>query len=450
MGGARPYWWARTAEAALTDDARCSRRWRASRATWSTPRVWIPGNPSRAATTTASASPPSRWRCPTGTLAAPAVAAGAAYHAAHVALVEDTLATLAGAVPDMFDAFRRIIRVDRSQAARHGRVRRLQQSRVAGIVRGQRAAGTRPCSPTTSCTSCSTTSCRSSRSSVALFDTRPQPSGRCYSPWRDDRRSPYGVFHGVYVFLGVHQYWQRIDAQELGDDRGAYRCDQVGAHPAAAGPGRGRARATRRPHTVRRAILAELSLAVEQLRAEVTSTPATSPRSSRGKPRADSDASGTRRWSAPLGARRGRRTPRSPRMIFVATTADNDHAMAWYLLREGAPFRRTIVPVTYDDLLAAPALPRATYVFADVELVADDQRARRPRSGTGSPRRATACSTTRRARCGGTTCCANSTTPAATASPCTGPPMTCRRCASRCSCATSSTTRGARRPARRR
>jgi len=61
-------------------------------------------------------------------------------------------------------------------------------------------------------------------------------------------------------------------------------------------------------------------------------------------------------------------------MIFVATTADNDHAMAWYLLREGAPFRRTIVPITYDDLLAAPGLPRATYVFADLELLAEPQR----------------------------------------------------------------------------
>jgi hypothetical protein len=62
-------------------------------------------------------------------------------------------------------------------------------------------------------------------------------------------------------------------------------------------------------------------------------------------------------------------------MIFVATTADNDHAMAWYLSMEGAHLRRTIVPVTYDDLLAAPALPRATYCFADLELLALEQRA---------------------------------------------------------------------------
>jgi hypothetical protein len=62
-------------------------------------------------------------------------------------------------------------------------------------------------------------------------------------------------------------------------------------------------------------------------------------------------------------------------MIFVATTADNDHAMAWYLSMEGAHLRRTIVPVTYDDLLAAPALPRATYCFADLELLALEERA---------------------------------------------------------------------------
>ena len=61
-------------------------------------------------------------------------------------------------------------------------------------------------------------------------------------------------------------------------------------------------------------------------------------------------------------------------MIFFATTADNDHAMAWYLSMEGAHLRRTIVPITYDDLLAAPALPRATYCFADVELLPVHQR----------------------------------------------------------------------------
>ena len=61
-------------------------------------------------------------------------------------------------------------------------------------------------------------------------------------------------------------------------------------------------------------------------------------------------------------------------MIFFATTKANDHAMAWYLLREGAPFRRTIVPITYDDLLGAPALPRATYCFSDLELLPDVQR----------------------------------------------------------------------------
>jgi len=61
-------------------------------------------------------------------------------------------------------------------------------------------------------------------------------------------------------------------------------------------------------------------------------------------------------------------------VIFFVTTKGNDHAMAWYLLREGAPFRRTIVPITYDDLLAAPALPRATYCFSDLELLPDAQR----------------------------------------------------------------------------
>ena len=71
-------------------------------------------------------------------------------------------------------------------------------------------------------------------------------------------------------------------------------------------------------------------------------------------------------------------------MIFFATTTDNDHAMAWYLLREGARFRRTIVPITYDDLLAAPALPRRPTCSRISSSCPTTSERTRPSSGTAS------------------------------------------------------------------
>jgi hypothetical protein len=85
------------------------------------------------------------------------------------------------------------------------------------------------------------------------------------------------VFHGVYVFLGVHEYWQCIDAQDLGDDRGAYARDQVARIPLqlALAVDVLERHAALTPFGA--AILAELSRAVDHVQAEVTLDPAAIP-----------------------------------------------------------------------------------------------------------------------------------------------------------------------------
>jgi hypothetical protein len=53
-----------------------------------------------------------------------------------------------------------------------------------------------------------------------------QPGGRYYSPWRSSARSLLGVFHGVYVFVAVHRYWEAVLADST-DDVTDYARDRV-------------------------------------------------------------------------------------------------------------------------------------------------------------------------------------------------------------------------------
>jgi hypothetical protein len=63
-------------------------------------------------------------------------------------------------------------------------------------------------------------------------------------------------------------------------------------------------------------------------------------------------------------------------VIIVATTAANDRTIRWYLETYGAPMRDTVVPVHYEVLLDNADPVRATYCFADLELMTDEQRGR--------------------------------------------------------------------------
>ncbi len=224
----RPYWWARTAERALADGDLVAALARfpvdVVDATSVDPTAPIARCGDYRVRVAAEPMAVPDWE-----LVEPALAAGADYHAAHVGLVEDTLATLAGAVPDTFDAFRRIIRVIGLKPRDAGGYDDFSNPELPGSF----VASVRP-EPTVLADHFVHELQHNKLSFVeelgALFD-EGRPSGRCYSPWRDDRRSPYGVFHGVYVFLGVHEYWQHIDAQDLGDERGAYARDQVARIP---------------------------------------------------------------------------------------------------------------------------------------------------------------------------------------------------------------------------
>ena len=244
----KPYWWARTAERALDEGDLVAVLAR------------FPGDVVDA-TVVDSTAPIARcgdyrvrlaaepMAVPDWELVEPALTAGADYHAAHVGLVEDTLATLAGSVPDILDAFRRIIRVIGLKPRDAGGYDDFSNPELPGSF----VASVRP-EPTVLADHFVHELQHNKLSFVeelgALFD-EGRPAGRCYSPWRDDRRSPYGVFHGVYVFLGVHEYWQHIDAQDLGGERGAYRARPGGTHPAATRAGRRRPRTPRTPHAVR-------------------------------------------------------------------------------------------------------------------------------------------------------------------------------------------------------
>jgi HEXXH motif-containing protein len=41
-----------------------------------------------------------------------------------------------------------------------------------------------------------------------LLLTEPNPSFRCYAPWRDDPRPIFGLLHGIYAFAGVTDFWR--------------------------------------------------------------------------------------------------------------------------------------------------------------------------------------------------------------------------------------------------
>ncbi len=56
----------------------------------------------------------------------------------------------------------------------------------------------------------------------------PLTDERYYSPWRDDPRPLRGVLHGVYVYVPVCVYWQRVLASDVvTGDTAAYALDRV-------------------------------------------------------------------------------------------------------------------------------------------------------------------------------------------------------------------------------
>ena len=63
-------------------------------------------------------------------------------------------------------------------------------------------------------------------------------------------------------------------------------------------------------------------------------------------------------------------------MIFFLTTRANDYPIRSYLRGYGTPLAGRVVPVPYERLLRTRRPRAGTYVFADVELLGDAERAR--------------------------------------------------------------------------
>ncbi len=159
--------------------------------------------------------------------AEPSLRAGLAYQRHHAPLVEAALAHIARFAPPAFTAFRDVLRLaalkprdwggfdDYSHADLPGScfasvvaspldlgdhlVHELQHNRLQMIEeRGPLFAG----------------------------DGGERP--RSYSPWRDLPRGLYGIFHGVFVFIGVYRYWLgALESGSLGDAERAYALDRV-------------------------------------------------------------------------------------------------------------------------------------------------------------------------------------------------------------------------------
>ena len=196
----------------------------------------------------------------------PVVRAGLAYHARHVGLVERTLALIQRHAPDSFEAFRRIMRLiglkplawggfdDFSPAEMPGAfvasvvenpfvladhfIHELQHNRLQLIEE----AG-------------------------PLFEAGAGEDARYYSPWRDKPRGLYGIFHGVYVFVGVQRFWAAVHAApEVGADDRTFALDRLLRLPVQLELALGVLQSHARLTALGRLILEQLTLDVARIR----------------------------------------------------------------------------------------------------------------------------------------------------------------------------------------
>jgi HEXXH motif-containing protein len=158
--------------------------------------------------------------------AEPASAAGHAYQAAHVDLVERTIESIADFAPDRFDAFHRSIRMFALKPRDQGGFDDFSEpalpgSFVASAVPNHWALADHFIHELQHNRLSFVEECG------ALLEAGDDATGY-YSPWRDNARSLYGVFHGVYVFLGVYAYWRTVhDADAADPARRDYAGDRV-------------------------------------------------------------------------------------------------------------------------------------------------------------------------------------------------------------------------------
>jgi hypothetical protein len=63
-------------------------------------------------------------------------------------------------------------------------------------------------------------------------------------------------------------------------------------------------------------------------------------------------------------------------MIHFLSTRRNSHPLRWYLATYGARLRGRLVPHAYEDAVALAAPPPGTWIFGDVEVLSEGERAR--------------------------------------------------------------------------
>jgi hypothetical protein len=162
--------------------------------------------------------------------AQPALAAGSSFAAKHRGLVSDTLAALARHAPELFAEFRRAIRVIALKPLDAGGYDdysnpELPGAFIASVVHNPLEMGDHFLHEL-----------QHNRLSFLeeagpLFDEPscdPAVASGCYSPWRDQPRSLYGVYHGVYVFAAVYRYWRGVHASaDLGAEDRDYAIDRL-------------------------------------------------------------------------------------------------------------------------------------------------------------------------------------------------------------------------------
>jgi hypothetical protein len=167
---------------------------------------------------------PSPFALPGWEMAEPAIAAGVAYHERHVPLVEQTLEAMQRFAPSDYAAFQRVIRMIALKPARAGGFDDFSEpllpgSFIASVISNPLEMADHFIHEL-------------QHNRLSFVEERgplfasTTASGGFYSPWRDSARSLLGVFHGVYVFLAVHRYWQAV-LRESEHDVAAYARDRV-------------------------------------------------------------------------------------------------------------------------------------------------------------------------------------------------------------------------------
>jgi HEXXH motif-containing protein len=141
----------------------------------------------------------------------PSLRAGLAYHEQQIGLVTNTLSSMARHAPRTFGHFAGMIRLAGLKPASWGGFDdfsepELTGSFVASVVENPLELGDHFIHEFQH----NRLSCIEESGSLFEAEGNTATAPNYYSPWRNKPRGLYGLFHGVYVFVAVHDYWMRV------------------------------------------------------------------------------------------------------------------------------------------------------------------------------------------------------------------------------------------------